>query len=839
MPDGSEALIVPIQSNLPLRRYRKLVGREEMVRHVIDVLAAESPAQNVLVYGPAGSGKTSVVIEAVHRIAAAETQDRLPRYEVLVWLSARPAILTADGVLRSPLVCGTLSDFITNISAVLERPDVMRALPEEQPALLRAALSRKSTLIVADDLDEVEDERVLSFLDSLPGACRVIATARRQLDFGRPVRLGPLSFPEVRELLQEIQDGKDIRLSDSEARRLHDLCGGIPLAIVWAVNLVRLGYDVSHILDNFGETTSDLLEFCFFKAWDSVQGTPVGELLVSIALFSGGASIDLARRASGLSQQRLDFDRALVKLRRLGVLEATATRLNLLPMTRTYIMGSILPTPSGSDGDDVRTRWVDAIADYVARSLAQPRWQDCFELLEAERANLEGLFEWARTRQNETVYARASVIYSDVSYFLFCRGYWRQLEEHGSWALPALREQDLGEEYLTVLLTWVSRVHLLHGDEERLRGCFDEATDFIAAAPPETRPLYEAITDYNRVTHLNPQAGDHDGPAGVQSLRRVAGIFSELGRDEWFARVVNRLGNMLSASHDFDAATEAFTQVIGASEQHLATAWGKDMTGIGKGNLGILANRQGRYQEAIPLLRESQELVAQAMDGSVALMEQAIAHYHLGQQDEAVELALQARSAAAELDLAISIAESDPSWEKEVLPQLFAEVTATPGLPAPADTKAGDVDPEAVEQIELLLLQATEGGIADLSADGIEEQLGIQLQELVLETAAAAGRPPAWASGDYGPLSLGRRFIEYHKESIRQQVCQPNCQGLKPEYARSLSFGGGESGGLLPLVVSLLATLNSAEPAMAVPAVAVCVALWLARVDLDRFCRQS
>lgn len=838
MPDASEAVTVPvqsdIQSHLPLRRYRSLVGREDVVRHVVDLLVEEAPAENVLIHGPAGSGKTSVAIEAVHRIAAAEPRDRFLYFDALVWLSARPAILTVDGVLRSPLVCGTLSDFITNICAVLERTDVMRALPDEQPALLRAALSRKPVLIVADDLDEVEDERVLSFLGSLPGSCRVLATARSQLDFGRSVRLGPLKFPEVQDLLRQIQERDDVRLSDAEAIRLHTLCGGIPLAIVWAVNLVRLGYDVPHILDNFGETTGDLLEFCFFKAWDSVQGTPVGELLVAIALFPGGASHELARRASGLTERQGDFERALVKLRRLGVLEATTARLNLLPMTRTYIMGSILPQPSGSDEDDVRTRWVDALAHHVERSLAQPRWQDCFDLLEAERANIEDLFEWARTRQNETVYARASVLYSDVSYFLFCRGYWSQLVHHGSWALPALRAQGLGEEYVTVLLTWVSRVHLLRGEKAKLRACFDEATDFLATVPPDVRPLYEAIIDYNRVTHLDPQAVEHDGPVSVRMLRGIAGVFRELGRDEWFARVVNRLGNVLSASQDPDAAIEAFTQVIEASQPHLATAWGKDMTGIGQGNLGILANRQGRYEEAIPLLRASRDLVAQAMDGAVALMELAIAHYHLGHRAQARDLALQARSAAAALDLAVSIAESDTSWEKEVLPRLLAEPAT-----APVVGNEATVDPETAEQIESLLRQATEGGVADLSAADLEEQLGIQLGELVLETATTAASLPAWAGGDYGPLNLGRRFIEYHKESIRSQLCLPGCQGLKPEYAQSLSFRNGETGGLLPLVVSLLATLNSVEPVVAVPVVAVFVALWLARVDLDRFCRQS
>jgi len=50
-----------IKSNIPAPRYRTLIGREEIVLRVLGLLEGDPAGRHVLVHGPAGVGKTSIV----------------------------------------------------------------------------------------------------------------------------------------------------------------------------------------------------------------------------------------------------------------------------------------------------------------------------------------------------------------------------------------------------------------------------------------------------------------------------------------------------------------------------------------------------------------------------------------------------------------------------------------------------------------------------------------------------------------------------------------------------------------------------------------------------------
>ncbi|WP_146044377.1 tetratricopeptide repeat protein [Amycolatopsis sp. BJA-103] len=814
-----------VKSNLPAPRYRTLIGQHDIVERALDLLAGPPVDRRVLIHGPAGAGKTSIANEIGMRVVGA-AESPATGFAAVIWLSARPAVFTADGVLRSPLVCGTLSDFMTNICVVLGSLEILQALPEEQPAMLQAMLARQPTLVIADDIDEVVDERVLSFLDSLPGRCGVLATSRMQLNFTYTLRVSPLTRPQAAELVGELNREGDEAFSDGAVAQLYKLSGGIPLAVVWSVNLLRLGYSMSYILDHFGTTASDLLRFCFFTAWEWIENSAAADLLMAIALFSAGARADMAYRAAGLVEETPDAESALVRLRRLGLVELSADRLILLPMTRTYIMGVVMPPPGDPNGDDIRTRWADALATYVRESLALSRWQDCFDRIEEERGNLEELLALACTRHGDALQFRAAVLYSDISYYLFSQGYWQLLIEHAEWALPALREQELGEEYLTVLLTWVSRVHLLRGDDESREACFAEAEQYLVTVSEEERPLYDAIIGYNRVTQLR---GDPE-PDAVPTLRGAAEIFRSIGRHEWLSRAVNRLGNILSANRDFDAAIMAFSEAVAVAEPFQDSAWAKDMTGIGKGNLGVLANRQQRHADAVVHLEEAREQLAQALDDAIALMELAVAHYHLGDIRKAVRFGDAAQARSADLNLGISIAESDQEWERTVLPRLREEA---------ANEAEADDGTSRKPELDDLVRQAVDGGLLELTGLELEDLLGRQLEELLRANAVAHGSAPQWAAGDFGPRNLAARFIASQAEVIRQQVCKQDGTGLKPKYVRMMQPGGNKASALTAMAALLYAELQLSATTVAAPAVAIYIALWLLHGNMARFCGES
>ena len=145
---------------------------------------------------------------------------------------------------------------MTNICAAIGRQDVLKELPERQPTLARTALAEKTVLLVVDDLDEVEDPRVLPFLASLPDQTAILATARRQIEAPRQVRVGPLGPQDSAQLIDDLLDYKEngqaltngqptrrISLNSRETRELHRISGGIPLALVWATSLVGYGFE--------------------------------------------------------------------------------------------------------------------------------------------------------------------------------------------------------------------------------------------------------------------------------------------------------------------------------------------------------------------------------------------------------------------------------------------------------------------------------------------------------------------------------------------------------------------------------------------------------------------
>lgn len=664
-----------ITSNLPHRSHRRLVGRKEEVRSLLHEFRRGAPF--VLLYGPAGSGKTSLALEVAQKLVRLRARGPLT---AVVWLPARPAIHTADGFLQSPLACGNLESFITNICAAIGRQDILKELPEKQPPLLHAALAEKAVLLLPDDLDEVDDSRVIPFLTSLPDHTSIFATSRNELNVPRRFRVSPLGQKDSAKLIEDLLDNNGpksaetawdsshrVSLTRDEAQKLYQITGGVPLALVWATSLVRVGSNLDQIVATFEDSTSDILKFCFYNAWRQIEKLPASNILGALALFTSGVEVELLSDASGMGRSSPEFSRGIVMLRRLGLTETLADRLVLLPMTRSFVMDSVFGSPPDPRSEELRMQWADALSRYVGASLLVGEIAECFERLEAERSNLEELLTWASSQSNPQVQARAAVVYRDVSYYLFSRGYWRTLMEHSDWAVESLWKQGLHEEAIGVLLTWVARVYLLRGEQIPLQACFTRAERLISLLASDETPLPQAILDFN-LASLRQREGDD--PRGAELLRGAAAVFERDGRAEWLARTSNRLGNVLSAQGKYQEARNAYEAAISAGAAVEETAQGREVVAIARGNRGILANRQGDSAKAIEFLREAEPLIIQTMDGATLLMELAIAEYRSGRERRAYRLGATAQEKARELRVGVTLAESDLSWERDVLPQL-------------------------------------------------------------------------------------------------------------------------------------------------------------------------
>ncbi|MFF1379967.1 BTAD domain-containing putative transcriptional regulator [Streptomyces sp. NPDC058308] len=317
-------------------------GREAQLREVRAALTGPGPRQAVpvvVISGPGGIGKSVLGVTAAHRVADAYPDGQL-------YAELRGA--------TDPVAPGE----------VLGR--LLRALGAEPPEgdaerrdLFRSLVAGRRILLVLDDAGSESQVRPV-----LPGSatCGVLITAR--------ARLGALPCTHRTDLdVFDTEPGIDLlarvagerRVSDDPgaARRIVELCGGLPLAlrIAGARLATRSHWSARTLADRLADERHRLDELS------------VGDLEIRAGL--------------GLSYRTLDAP-ARTALRRLGLLAA--------PDVASWVVAALLDAPE-AEAEDVVEQLIDAqlLHCTLVDRAGQPRYRphDLVRVYAAERAEAE------------------------------------------------------------------------------------------------------------------------------------------------------------------------------------------------------------------------------------------------------------------------------------------------------------------------------------------------------------------------------------------------------------------------------------------------------------------
>lgn len=584
----------------------RLVARDRELRALDQTVGARS--RLVVVEGPGGVGKTSLVLHWLHR-----NLDRFPDGELY-------ADLRGFDPTDSPSAATTvLHRFLLALGMV---PEAVPVEHDARIALYRSLLADKRIAVLLDNA--ADTDQVMSLLPG-SGTCRTLVTSRNHLSGlvmggAEVVCLDMMTALDARKLLAHSLGGRALGAEPEAVTTILDSCCGLPLAlaIVAARTTHRLGLgliadelrDTSTRLDalDAGERTSNLravislsvsaladrLADVFWQlgiAPASTISSPAAASLTALPPAAVGASLRELERKNLVHQRtpgrfgmhdlvRLyarelamrdhppaDLDRSLRRLVDFYLHSAFAGDRQLYPHRSPVLLGP--PEPDSHPLDFAGE--ADAIDWFAAEH---------DNLVNAQRAAMERHWYrqvWLLSRALDTFHYRHGLVADNVV----------------SSRLGAIAAERLGDRAaLAMACRQLGRAHTRADELSDAVTCLNRALTLAA--------------DHNERGHCRHDLAralsrQHHSAAAAQSLAAAIDSYRLAANPVGEAHALNALGRCLAELGQLDSARSHCTQALALHQRHGNRA-GQAVT---LDNLGSIAAQTHHYADAVTLYRRA------------------------------------------------------------------------------------------------------------------------------------------------------------------------------------------------------------------------------------------
>jgi hypothetical protein len=446
-----------VKHNVPRQSY-EFVGRQKDFAEALRVLQPYPTSRYHLltIDGVGGVGKTALAIE----LAAYFIQEhrRLPkeeRFDALIWTSAKREVLTDSCIASRQPSLRTVSDIYRAVADTLDRPEINNVGDEEQALLVNRALAQTRTLLIVDNLETVDDQRVIQFLRDLPSPTKAVVTTRHRIEGAYPLRLEGISSEDARALITQELTRKVVTLSEKQTETLAEATTGIPLAIVWTIGQLRLGRQLDDALLSLRSAAGNYAEFCFkesVRQINTLKEWPAWKLLLGLSLFASSATREAVGFVAGLQDLAGVRDRGLVILLDLSIINYESGRFSMLSLTKEYALAEL------SRDLDFKTsatqRWIQWHTKLTERASGGRLDLDASVLdsLKQEYPNILAAIDATFRAEYFDAYVALT---RGLEFFWFGAGYWHEFDrclERGRFFAPAM----IDKVHFALRLAWLS-----------------------------------------------------------------------------------------------------------------------------------------------------------------------------------------------------------------------------------------------------------------------------------------------------------------------------------------------------------------------------------------------
>lgn len=546
-----------------------LVGREAERA----LLCERVPQARLLtLLGAGGTGKTRLALEAAHQLAATT------HFLLVLFLGMEEE---TDPLRLWPLLASQLE----RLGVALPSP-LPGSGPEDIPRRVVAALGRYPTLLVLDNLEQLDNQTLhplLRFLLEQAPSVRLLVTSRRRLSLRgeQVITLSPLSteagvalfLERVRQLRPEFE------ASDETLAQVRTLCqrlDGLPLALEMAAartGVLSLGQILTRIEDRFDllvnrskDVPARQLSLHATIEWSYELLSPEAQrFLPLLAVFRGGWCLEAAEAVGG--ELALDASDELQAASLLVIETTPEPRYRLLEAVRSFARSQLTPEA----WDAVRQRhaeWYLAQLRQDSPQMKSPR----------ERENI--LQAMAHLRQTRQLDSLATMLLSQLGYWWVYAGFDEAREQLGGYIDACLAAGAGGETPLSLL------AHLLHLElyQQRLESAttwLAKADSLLPASERENNPewllalahWHEKAGQLDEALALNGRCDSHpQTPAHIREQARISQIWTylRLGRaQEALQHCQQTLAHHLqrTTAPDSQVATLYYLQAIAHLQQ--------------------------------------------------------------------------------------------------------------------------------------------------------------------------------------------------------------------------------------------------------------------------------
>ncbi|HKZ42276.1 MAG TPA: NB-ARC domain-containing protein, partial [Candidatus Hodarchaeales archaeon] len=278
------------------------IGRDSLRKTILSAVTQDPRIWIINVHGPGGVGKSALVNWAVYEFY------RQRSFESIIHVTAKETILTPKGIVRFGRSLYSIENLLDHILTTFQESP-----PEDldsKKKLTIEILSAYSVLLVLDNMETMQDGRVLEFVQHLPvdTKAKVLMTSRTKSGaWELPVPVNELSIPEVAEFLRvRVKEiGLNCPCDETTAKKVWGVTGGLPLAIQWILGRCRIDGSFNHALATVGKKDSPVLEFSFRNIW-SILSSYAKSVLGCMTIFDDPPTLQQLAIATAFNVESLE-----------------------------------------------------------------------------------------------------------------------------------------------------------------------------------------------------------------------------------------------------------------------------------------------------------------------------------------------------------------------------------------------------------------------------------------------------------------------------------------------------------------------------------------------------